>query len=177
MTMEKMLLHIFQQQVLLQCKFVLLANYDIKASLVTADITRTFYAIQSLLNAAANISKTLWGQGRSQTEERKPLRESIDVSNDSPLRRILIRNDFEHFDERLTRWWEESASHNCIDLNIGPVRTATKGFSEIDTFRNFNPASGEVMFWGTDFNINSIISEVIRILPKLEEATNKPHWV
>ena len=33
--------------------------------------------------------------------------ESVGVSDDSPLSKILIRNDFEHFDERLTRWWKQ----------------------------------------------------------------------
>jgi hypothetical protein len=174
--MDTRLLRIFQVQVLLQCKFVLLAAHELDASLITRDNTRTFYAIQNLLTAAANISKALWGQkGAHAEEERRPLRESIGVSDDSPLRRILIRDDYEHFDERLTRWWEQSPQHNFVDTSLGPIRTALKGFSECDIFRNFNPQTSEVMFWGTDFNIKLVIAEIIRILPKLEVEVMKPH--
>jgi hypothetical protein len=177
--METMLLRMFQQQVLLQCKFVLLASHEVDASLIAGNNTRTFYALQNLLTAAANISKALWGKGggkEGKGEERRPLRESIGVADDSPLRRIAIRDDFEHFDERLTRWWEQSTSHNYADLNLGDIRMAIKGISDQDTFRCFNPQTGEVMFWGTDFNLKLVITEIIHILPKLEAEARKPHW-
>jgi hypothetical protein len=174
--MDTMLLRVFQRQVLLQCKFVLLASQEVNASLITGDITRTFYAIQNLLNAAANISKALWGQAGKKADERKLLRESIGISDNSPLRKILIRNDFEHFDERLTTWWAQSPNHNLMDLNLGPLRTAVRGISEQDMFRGFNPQTGDVMFWGTDFNLNVVVQEVTRILPILEVETRKPHW-
>jgi len=174
--MEIRLLRMFQQQVLLQCQFVLVANHEINASLIVGDTTRTFYAIQNLLVAAANISKSLWGQKEKFADERKPLRESIGVSDDSPLRRILIRDDFEHFDERLARWWKQSPDHNSFDLAIGPMRTAIAGISDQDMFRMFNPQTGDVMFWGTDFNLKLVINEIIRILPKLKEESRKPLW-
>jgi len=174
--MEQMLIRVFQQQVLLQCRFMLLATNEINASLVTGDDTRTFYAIQNLLNAAANVSKALWGQGGRLTEERKALRDSIGIADTSPLRNILIRNDFEHFDERLDKWWAQSNNHNYMDMSIGPIRTTVSGLSETDIFRGFNPQTGDVMFWDTDFNLNAVVNEVVGILPKLETEILKPHW-
>jgi hypothetical protein len=174
--METMLLRLFQKQILLQCKFILVASNELNTSLITGDITRTFYAIQNLLVAASNVSKALWGQARRKSEERKPLRESIGIEDDSPLSRILTRDDFEHFDERLTRWWAQSENHNYLDLSLGPLRTSVQGLSEQDMFRGFNPQTSDVMFWGTDFNLNSLIQEVLRILPILEREANKPHW-
>ena len=174
--MDLMLLRIFQQQVLLQCQFILFAARDINMALNQDDDKRIFYAIQNLLNAAANVSKALWGQGGKFADERKTLRDSIGVSDTSPLREISIRNDFEHFDERLDNWWKQSKNHNYLDLSIGSIRTAISGFSDIDMFRCLNPQTGAVSFWGTDFNLNTVIAEVRRILPKLEEETAKPHW-
>ncbi len=52
-----------------------------------------------MLNARANISKALWGSGGRLASERAELRASIDVSDDSPLRYVGMRNKFEHFDE------------------------------------------------------------------------------
>jgi len=166
----------FQKQLLLQCKFALLAAYEMNASLVTGDVTRTFYALQNLLNAAANISKVLWGQGGSKANERKPVRDSIGISDDSPLRKMLIRNDFEHFDERLDRWWKNSERRNFLDLSIGPLRTAVSGLDDIDRFRCFNPHTGDAMFWGTDFNLNAVLADIKKVLPTLEREATKPHW-
>ena len=173
--MDLMLLRIFQKQVLLQCQFTLFATHDINMALNQRDDTRIFYAVQNFLNAANTVSKALWGQNGKFTDERKMLRDSIGVSDTSPLRKILIRNAFEHFDERLDKWWRQSKNHDYIDLSIGRIRTYISGFSDIDMFRLFNPQTGDVTFWGTDFNLNTVIDEVRRILPKLEEEAAKPH--
>jgi len=106
--MDLMLLRIFQKQVLLQCQFTLFAAHDINMALNQRDDTRIFYAVQNFLNAANNVSKALWAQNGKFTDERKMLRDSIGVSDTSPLRKILIRNAFEHFDERLDKWWKQS---------------------------------------------------------------------
>jgi len=174
--MDLMLLRIFQKQVLLQCQFILFAARDINMALNQHDDTRTFYAIQNLLNAAANVSKALWGPKGKFENERKTLRDSIGVSDTSPLRETLTRNAFEHFDDRLDEWWKQSNNHNYIDLSIGSIRTAISGFSDMDMFRCLNPQTGAVSFRGTDFNLNPVIDEVRRILPKLEEEAAKPHW-
>ena len=145
--MDLMLLRAFQQQILLQCQFMLMASAKINEALRQDDISRTFYSIQNLLNAAANVSKALWGQSGSLTAERQALRDSIGVSDSSPLREVTMRNNFEHFDERLDRWWTQSAHHNYADLNIGP-RSAISGIDNVDTFRMYDPATTEVVFWG-----------------------------
>jgi hypothetical protein len=69
--MEIQLLRSFQKQVALQCKFLLLSAQEINKGLQQRDIEYTFYAIQNLLNAGANISKALWGQGGTLQSERK----------------------------------------------------------------------------------------------------------
>jgi hypothetical protein len=172
--MEPMLLWIFQYQVLSQCEFLLISAEDVNIALKTSDVKRTFCALQNLLNAAANISKALWGQAGRFAVQRKDLRDSIDVSDSSPLRTVTMRNNFEHFDERLDRWWNESKRHNFADLNTMP-KASISGIADIDRFRMFDPSSTDLHFWGQDFNIQKITNEVQRILPKLREKANEPH--
>ena len=173
--MDLMLLRMFQRQVHVQCQFMLFAAKEISTALAQKDTTRIFYAIQNLLNAAANISKALWGQGGSLTAQRQALRDSIGVSETSPLREVTMRNNFEHFDDRLDRWWKESARHNHADLNIGP-KSMIAGVDDIDRFRMFDPQTTELVFWSQTFNLQALIGEVQRILPKLAEEAEKPHW-
>lgn len=174
--METMLLRIFQTQVLLQCDFMYFAADELNAALRTQDINRSinraFFAIQNLLGAAANISKALWGPRGSKSTERKELRDSIGISDTSPLRQVTMRNNFEHFDDRLDKWWVESPRHNCADLILGPAG-ALGGLDEIDMFRIFDPASTDVVFWGQRFNIQALMNEVDQIVPRLRTALSR----
>lgn len=171
--MDTHLLRVFQIQVIAQCRFMLRAADDINNALKVGDINGTFYAIQNCLNAAANIAKALWGQGGKFADQRKPLRDSIGIDDGSPLRQVLMRNNFEHFDERLDRWWKNSKRHNFSDFNIMPAN-AIAGIDEIDSFRNFDPKTTDLSFWGQQFNLQNLINEVRAILPRLEPEASKP---
>lgn len=102
--MDIFLLRMFQRQALLQCQFALVAAHDINAALVRDDTIGVFYSLQNLLNSAANISKVFWGAGGHLAEARRELRASIALADDSPLLAVAMRNNYEHFDERLDQW-------------------------------------------------------------------------
>lgn len=172
--MELMLLRVFQHQVALQCKFLLMAAEEVSLG---GNVERVFYAVQNLLNAGANISKAFWGPGGGLALQRKPLRDSIGIADNSPLREVTMRNNFEHFDERLDRWWAESVSHNRADMIIGPKDRVFVGLEPIDEFRIFDPQTTNLSFWGQEFNLHALVNEARAILPKLEVEASKPHWV
>lgn len=153
-----------------------LATFDFSSSVLTRDMVRSWCAIQNMLNAAANISKALWGQGGKLAAERKELRDSIEVLDDSPLRSVTMRNIFEHFDERLDKWWKESKGHSLADFNFGDPHEHIQRFDEIDIFRNFLPRTGELIFWSQRFDLQAIANEIERILPKVEQEARKRHW-
>lgn len=155
---------------------MLRAASDANVSINNRDIDGTFYGVQNLLNAGANISKALWGQGGKLSSDRQELRDSIGVDDDSPLREVTMRNHYEHFDERLDQWWQKSANHNHVDRNFYP-HSAIANFDDLDNFRNLDPATNILTFWGQDFNLESLVTEVRRILPKLKAEAGKPHWV
>jgi hypothetical protein len=176
LAMDIFLLRVFQSQVALQCQFLLAAANEVNVALKERNTERTFYALQNLLNAGANISKALWGAGGKFADQRKPLRDSIGIDDSSPLREVTMRNNFEHFDERLDRWWKESKHHNHMDLIIGPAATTIVGHEETDKFRHFDPTTCNMVFWGQEFNLQTIVTEVQKILPKLQAEANKPNW-
>ena len=172
--MDIQLLRTFQDQVLTQCHFMLLAASGINEAAAQREVKLIFYSIQNLLNAAANISKALWGQGGCRLAERKALRDSIGVLDTSPLRKVTMRNNFEHYDERLDKWWKESTRHGHVDFNTGP-RSMISGLDDIDLFRAYDPQTTELTFWGETFNLQALINEVQRILPRVDQECNKPH--
>jgi hypothetical protein len=143
--MELKLLRAFQMQLLTQCKFFMFAAREVNCSFEKRDTNRAFYALQNLLTASANISKALWGQGGRFAKERKPLRDSISISDDSPLREVTMRNNFDHFDERLERWWKETKTQTYLDLNL-ISKSGTHGVDEIDRFRAFDSRTTDLTF-------------------------------
>jgi hypothetical protein len=177
--MDVGLLRMFQRQGLLQCQFAIVAANDVNSALVRNDIIGIFGSLQSLLTAAANIAKVFWGSGGKFSETRKSLRTSIGLSDDSPLRTVTMRNNYEHFDERLERWSEISTRKNYLDLSLMPVNAvhgsdAIRGLDDIDKFRTYDPATGVLTFWSEEFHILALIKEIEQIFSILKAESYKP---
>jgi hypothetical protein len=173
--MDLMLLRLFQREVERHCQYVLGSWREMRVSLAAGELPRFWWFTHGLLTASANISKALWGQRGKYTDERRELRESLAVSDESPLRPTTFRNHFEHFDERLDEWWHTSTNHNYMDDSVMPLGSVA-GLHERDMFRIFDNQTGELRFWGDAYSIPAIIAEVQRLLPIAAMEAAKPHW-
>lgn len=127
---------------------------------------RAWYPIQAFLTAVANISKALWGQGGTLTAERAALRAALEVDDSSPIQSTAMRNNFDHFDDRLDTWWKESTNHNYVDLSFGNMAAAVtgEGIGTKDMFRSFDPATGNLVFWGQTYHVPTMEKEIARIM-------------
>jgi hypothetical protein len=127
---------------------------------------RAWQPIQAFLTAVANISKAFWGQGGKFAAERATLRVSLGVDESSPIRSTSMRNNFDHFDERLDEWWDESMSHNYVDLSFGNAATVVTGpgIGTKDVFRSFDPETGNLVFWGQTYHLPTMEKEIARIM-------------
>ncbi|MFL6091087.1 MAG: hypothetical protein ACJ71Z_13215 [Aeromicrobium sp.] len=174
--MDLMLMRLHQKQIAHQCRASQVA-LDIAQQGLSSNDQHVFWAgVESFLNAAANISKSLWGAGGRLEHERQPLRESLNVTDDSPLASTDLRNHLEHFDERLDRWYATSSSHGYADFIIGPKQFTISGMDEADMFRQFDPSTGEIIFWG-EFHPLFPIRDAIGVLAQVAATeASKPHW-
>lgn len=171
-----MLMRLHQQQIEHQCRAALLA-LDIAQQGLDAENQHVFWAsIQNFLTAAANISKTLWGARARRTEARSDLRQSLKINEDSPLASTDLRNHLEHFDERLERWYETSERHNFVDFAIGPKGLTVVGLEETDMFRQYDPETGHIIFWGEHHPLAPIKNAIVELLPIATAEAAKPHW-
>jgi hypothetical protein len=146
----------------------------INTAVASANQDQLWVGCQMFLVGAGNLSKLFWGRKGKLREQRRPLRESLGVADDSPLRDVDMRNNFEHFDERIDRWWRESPRHNNLDRMVGSPNMVS-GLDNIDRFRVFDPSTGCIIFWGETFALQPIATEVERILPLAEREARKPH--
>lgn len=129
--------------------------------------------MQNCLTAVANISRACWGEEGKYRKERKPLRQSLGIKKDSPLKPMSMRNNFEHFDERIDEWFATSTNRIHVDRIIGPANMVG-GVAPIDMFGVFDPTTAEVVFWGDRYPLKTIMDEVTRLYPLARAQGDKP---
>jgi hypothetical protein len=174
--MDDFLLQIFAGEAATQCRLILLAARDLERERAGGSVYGIWKEIQTILMASANLSKIFWGSRGALEGEREPLRAALEVEGDSPLRDPDLRNDFEHFDERLERRFSDpDVPRTYVGRNIGPHAAYDVGDDAgADRFHHFDPESGIVTFWDHSVQIRDAIAEAQRILP-LAEQVAEPH--
>ena len=120
--MDPRVLHIFEGEAAVQCRFIDAAAVDLAEAMGQRDLDEVWRHLQSILAAAANLSKLFWSSGGKRAKQREPLRLSLRVRDDSPLRDTNVRNAFEHFDERLETWAGRPDAWPFVGRNVGPRR-------------------------------------------------------
>jgi len=75
---------------------------------------------------------------------------------------LHIRNDFEHFDERIDNWIINSKNHNYADKNIGDLKSI-KGLDPKDSFRWYNPETKILYFCGNEYPLDDLYKYIVEI--------------
>jgi hypothetical protein len=144
---------------------------------------RFWFSVQSLLMAAAKVSKLLWPayrKGENLVPGRgEELRKSLGISDSHALLRDRkLRDHFEHYDARLEHWAATSEKRNLHDLGMRssgststPAADGVGGSGDPgDQMRSFNADSNTVMFRGEVYQLQPILDalEDVRSKAKFE---------
>jgi hypothetical protein len=122
--MDQRLLRIFQLEVVKQCQFAIMAIQDLENALkdlndmncpASNGMTRIWYSIQAFLIATGNLSKLLWPPTPIIPERGTELRASLSVEENSCLQLRRLRNHFEHYDDRLEKFFSHW-SHQTLPM-------------------------------------------------------------
>ena len=185
--MDEQLLQKFLFEIARQCRFCLLAFEDLNQALLllrTAGsdqlnrqkhMERLWYSVQSFLVASGNISKLLFGSDTQSRNQRAGLRQSLGIDDSSPLNDRGARNYFEHFDERLERWFNSSTRHNFVDLNVGPLNMIG-GIDEHDFIRNLDPGKMAITFYGDEYPMIPIVDAVTQLRERVNIEVENNRW-
>ena len=152
---------LFRTEVAFQCRAMVAASYDLGGALTDDEV---WFALQSLLVAAANASKLLWGSNEA-AAGREDLRASLTVSDASPLKSKQLRNDFEHWDERLELNFSDSSQFVRLysGRNIGQGRGIPRNSAGMSReFQHFDPTTGVVTFWEHSSSVPELVAEAAR---------------
>jgi hypothetical protein len=130
------------------------------------DTIDAWASIQSILIASANISRILW-PNEKHIDRGVRLRKMLNISDDNILRDRTFRNHFEHYDERIAKWFEEGVNGVFIDLAMNPDLS----FSSQNTKRGYNKIDETVVFCGQKFDLSKLNTAMLEILEKCKPYT------
>jgi hypothetical protein len=173
----------FYQEIAHQCQFARMSiEYLISCRTRTSDgLSREYYHVQSLLVAMGNISKILWPimkrGDKNGNELRKArgneLRESLGIKRDSALRNRELRDTFEHFDERMDKWFGATDRQRFSDRNIGSWEGVIIPRAE-DRLRTFIPETWTIIYCGKEFQLSPAIKAICELYDAAQRKMCQP---
>jgi hypothetical protein len=167
---------LFLHEIIFQCKTIL-TTFDLLSNALKQNIwdNNLIWGILSLiLTSTSNISKIFWPSTTTNIkykERGEHLRDLLQVDNESSLHNRYLRNDFEHYDERLHDWYEKSStkSFSSRNINITMVAEIPDGYVDMG---NFDTHSNTVTFWNVRYELDLIKSDIENLLNIAETKYN-----
>lgn len=151
---------IFIGDIVLQTKIARKAAERLEATHSDFDEVEAWCSIQSILVAAANVSKILWPRSKYKIRGER-LRQMLKVEKENPLFDRKFRNNFEHYDERIEEWFEKHSSGVYVDLAMNP---SLPGRSFITNHhRGYNSFNNTLTFRGELLDLNEILKALEEI--------------
>ena len=149
------------------CEIVTQSKFAEKAAdqlAKASDPIEVWGAIQSILVAAANVSKILW-PAKSYKARGKQLRELLSVDDRNLLSDRTFRNHFEHYDERIEDWFDNNNSAIYMDSRIDPFEPTPWSLPQV-FHRSYNPTSQTLSFRDESIDLKAVLTALAEIREK-----------
>lgn len=117
--------------------------------------------VQNIVLQAAALSRYFWPVRKAHEWRGADLRARFNVAEDSPLKSRNLRNELEHFDERLDEYLENGIVGHIIPQYFGPEPEAQQ--VPLHLFRAYYFNVGIFHLLGTRYEVVPIAREVHRI--------------
>ena len=152
---------VFLSDIVLQSKIAELAAKRLLAIKDNFDQIEVWSSIQSILVAAGNVSKIFWPQKEYEARGER-LRKLLKVTEDNLLSDRKFRNHFEHYDDRIEKWFKGKSSAVYSDLAIDPFKSIW-GNVPTNHHRAYDPLSHTLTFRGESFDLAAVLKELKEI--------------
>ncbi|MCB0994929.1 MAG: hypothetical protein KDB21_07545 [Acidimicrobiales bacterium] len=164
--MDENVMRVFAAELELQCRMIQMGAAGLNHALQAGDGLGVWFYLQSILVSAANVSKIVTGKGRDRLRERLRL----DVATLAITTRS-VRNDFEHFDERIEKWYGPEGGQIYVGRYVGPpdALRITAPHRPDRLFHRFDPSSNLVSFWDNEVDVQQLVTEAEMIHERVTE--------
>ena len=163
--MDKFLKSVYLGQVKEECEFCFAAVEKMNLLLEKKADGDFFREALDLVHHAAAVSRILWPPGckdkkkKARAQRRgQVLRDELGLKGSHPTQNRALRDHFEHFDERLDDWAENSRNHNIVGKLFGPRRAISgESIDDSDIIHHYDPDTKTYAFRGEPFNIQELV--------------------
>ena len=163
--------HVFLGEIEYQSQFAARAVEQLRGCTENFDPIGIWSAVQSILIAAANVSKILWPSRPEYRERGAALRALLAIEGTNALSDRSFRNHFEHYDERIEDWFSSTHSVNYTDQIIGSPPGFLREFPQ-NAQRGYDPSTQTLTFRGESMNLGSILRAFDEIRQKCRGLTH-----
>lgn len=135
----------------------------------SADTELFWFGVDAALGALGNISKVFFpGEKSGSRSVRRGdyMRRKYGLTEQSLLNSRKARNGFEHFDERLDKWFSGSKRKNFVDLNISPSG-GISGVDSGDFARNYEIDSHTITVFGHSLDFQALYREAEGLIEQI----------
>lgn len=174
--MDNHLKSVYLRQIKEECEFCLAAVQQMNLIMEKQKDGDFFREALDLVHHSAAVSRMLWPPGcRDKAKKRRSqrrgeaLRGELDIKNEHAIRNRTLRDHFEHFDERLDDWAENSKNRDMIGKFFGP-RDAIHGIDDKDIIHHYDPATKKYVFRGEEFDIQELVDGINDIYAKVSNC-------
>lgn len=166
--MNDIFIRIYREQILDQIDNAEFAYSGINSS---SDTNSLFRDIHHFIIHASNVVKLIQpkisGDLDFKNFRAKQLKKKYPTLPTINPKLVRIRDDFEHYDERIDYWFINSERHNYADKNVGNI-DAIKGLSPKDNFRWYDPKNKKLYFCGEEYSIEDLYSYIQQVKKALK---------
>lgn len=124
--------------------------------------------LQNIVLQAAALSRYFWPAWKGHEARAEQLRHAFDVVDDNPLKNRDLRNEIEHFDERLDSYISNGIVGYIFPEFVGPLPESDGVPTHI--FRAYYIDAGIFEMLGKRYEIEPIAHEILRVHDRLLSA-------
>lgn len=183
--MDDFLAKIYLEQAKQECERCFFSIDKMNAILRNEIKDNFFQYAHDLIHHAAAVSRIFWPPGGRNKQSTKrahrrgqALRDMLSLQSGHAVQNRSLRDHYEHFDERLDDWAENSKYRNIVQRLIGP-KTSIGGnaIEDSDIIDHFDPATNVFGFRGEHYNIQLLatgLNDIYqKVKTKIEEINTK----
>ena len=151
-----------------QIRSTLHANRELRRCLRHHDQDGALFYLDALLRSTAAISRFLWPVRSKYASRGMLLTRLFKVSKRSSLATRGVRNDFEHFDEKIQDWLD-SGNTVVADANIGRAGPLLGG--RVANLRHLDPSTMIASYLDETVRITALVSAARRLRRNMRGVT------
>jgi hypothetical protein len=121
--------------------------------------------LQNVILQAAALSRYFWPARQGHETRARQLRDALEVTEDNPLKNRDLRNEIEHFDEKLDAYLADGIAGYIFPEFVGPLPESDGVPARI--LRAYYLDVGLFEMLGKRYELQPLVNEIVRIHDRL----------